>query len=775
MTNAVYAAVADLFMNYTVRFFQKNIVTLIQEETDVTMDVFNWTSELSDDIKGVLQFLYIPVAKLLHELDDKLADQTSTIFNELPDVINESFTDLNNFLQNVSDPLQSFLSDPFTFLSEGWNNVITNVTQAFIDVFDPVADVFKEGFDNFGNIFNNAFSFFSSAFTDFTSFFKTDFLSNITNAFDNFGNIFNSFKEIFGNFFDNTEGFFNNFENFFSIFTALTQLLRPGGFFNFFKNASEQLSQFANAEIFKPVKDMLDKVADSIVDLTRKIFDALNSKLKEVNDALKRCDIAPAIDTMLLYGAMGLGTATLISALGVNIVGSGFDVDTLGNYVNALFNPQLVSDVVIGVNLDIGIKEPMEQCYRAMYRTTIPDVRSLRTYYLRQYIDDTTVRTYMAKLGYEDEIIEAEIETWNVIPSISDLIDFVVKEVIPPDDFYSWAAKQGLNEYWAKNFWEAHWRMPSPEQLQEAFWRGIINEEEYKKYIVLWDYKPEARPGMSISDRDIMFNLSYKLPGRLDTRWMIRWGLITLDELKTLTKMEGYHPDWIEKIAQTELLNQMLDERTRVLSQLRSQYRDGYISRDEFIKKVQELRFTEQEIDLIIQAADYEYNYTRAKDNLDYYVTLLKRGTIAKSQFIDDLVSQGWEREKIETLADFITARRDNIDYPEQTKDERSSLRTTLVKMFKEGLIDVDRLKTELKTLQFSDAEIALTVQRAEYEYEYDRYFDALNALKEAYRKNLITDSEFIQALMNLGLAEDRANLIVARESWKKAPKAKVP
>ena len=55
-----------------------------------------------------------------------------------------------------------------------------------------------------------------------------------------------------------------------------------------------------------------------------------------------------------------------------------------------------------------------------------------------------------------------------VIPSISDLITFVVREVITPDEFYDWAAKQGLSREWAENYWEAHWRLPSFENLREA-------------------------------------------------------------------------------------------------------------------------------------------------------------------------------------------------------------------------------------------------------------------------------------------------------------------
>jgi len=68
------------------------------------------------------------------------------------------------------------------------------------------------------------------------------------------------------------------------------------------------------------------------------------------------------------------------------------------------------------------------------------------------------------------------------IPGPSDLITFVVREVITPGDFVTWMERQGFVRFWSDAYWEAHWVLPSPERVWDAFLRGVITEDEYRKY-----------------------------------------------------------------------------------------------------------------------------------------------------------------------------------------------------------------------------------------------------------------------------------------------------
>ena len=390
-------------------------------------------------------------------------------------------------------------------------------------------------------------------------------------------------------------------------------------------------------------------------------------------------------------------------------------------------------------------------------------------------MNETEVKDVLARYGYADSHISNYIKAWEVIPGISDLIEFTVKEIMKPEEFYGWAKKQGLNEYWAKNYWEAHWRMPSFEQLQRAYWRGIITEDEFRKYVVWWDYKPEPRPGISKSDLDIMSALSYDLPGKIDIRWMLRWGIINKTEAVELLRKNGIHPEWLHKVAEAEFLNQLLDERTRVKSEYYASYRDGYITREALEAKLREVRFIDDEIRYLLDAADEAKRRELLDLTLDYYKEMFKRGKITKGEFVDGLVSLGLDADYIKRLADILELRYTRVESVDLTKDERTAIRTTLVKMFKEGLMTEDEMRSKLTELGFSPAEIDLTVERAKLEYRYDYFYDLKKAILEAYYKGIITRDDAMNALVGIGLKPERAEAIIAYEEYKKAPKAKPP
>ena len=129
---------------------------------------------------------------------------------------------------------------------------------------------------------------------------------------------------------------------------------------------------------------------------------------------------------------------------------------------------------------------------------------------------------------------------------------------------------QNMDPKWGKAYWFVHWQLPAYQQLVQAFLRDIITEEELKLFIKWHDYSPDPRPGISKSDVEIMNALIYNLPDKLAARWMLRFGLISREEHKKLLKAEGLHPDWIDKVAESEFLNNLTDERTSVKTALTS-------------------------------------------------------------------------------------------------------------------------------------------------------------------------------------------------------------
>ncbi|GAG84690.1 unnamed protein product, partial [marine sediment metagenome] len=94
-----------------------------------------------------------------------------------------------------------------------------------------------------------------------------------------------------------------------------------------------------------------------------------------------------------------------------------------------------------------------------------------------------------------------------LIPTPSQLIDMVVKEVIPLDEFKQWMKFQGFDEIQSQRIWDSHFIAPDWGQILNAYYRGEITRaqvEELKilvdldpKYNVIWDALIEVIPAVS--------------------------------------------------------------------------------------------------------------------------------------------------------------------------------------------------------------------------------------------------------------------------------------
>jgi len=201
--------------------------------------------------------------------------------------------------------------------------------------------------------------------------------------------------------------------------------------------------------------------------------------------------------------------------------------------------------------------------------------------------------------GAYEKILEMAPKAIAIIPSISDLITFSVKEVYEflrlqydlikrsaPPEYLKIAWTKGMSEYWALAYWEAHWRLVSLEHLADLYFRGELSTEEYKTYLRYWDFRPYPRPNFKLSDIEMARRALYEIPLRIDARWMARWGIAKVEDMARIVIMRRVHPEWRGKIISAEWVNNLLDERTRLLSSLLKNLEKGYIGTEEFTKIV---------------------------------------------------------------------------------------------------------------------------------------------------------------------------------------------
>lgn len=140
------------------------------------------------------------------------------------------------------------------------------------------------------------------------------------------------------------------------------------------------------------------------------------------------------------------------------------------------------------------------------------------------------------------------------IPPITDMIRFAVREVYDPAQraalgldanypaaFTAEAALHGMSEERARQYWAAHWRLPSAEQAFKMLHRGVIDEPQLLGLLRALDYPALWRSRLN--------DIAYLVPGRIDLRRMFAAGIIDRAELVRGYGRLGYAPPDAQRMA----------------------------------------------------------------------------------------------------------------------------------------------------------------------------------------------------------------------------------
>lgn len=452
----------------------------------------------------------------------------------------------------------------------------------------------------------------------------------------------------------------------------------------------------------------------------------------------------------------------------------------LGYYFNNLFQPKLPTTEEAGEFWRRGMIDDSEFINIAKYqgfseewaqkflktKERLPSVDDATKMYWREILTEDDLKKLIKDLGYRDKYADGYFELSKAIPTPTDLVRFVVREVdlmpedYPAPEFFLDAMKKwGYDEYWSRAYWWSHWELPAFGQLQDAYFRGIITEDELKQYIKWHDYSPNPRPGISKSDLDIMYELIFKMPDKLDARWMRRWGIIDSEEHKQLLKAEGIHPDWIDRVALAEKMNMLADERSEIKSALRAQYIIGMITSDVLRQKLLEILYTPEETEFLIKAAEERYNYELMKDAIDAAKYNYRLGKITLEELSQRLYDLGLSAEKVQKIVSIEAARA--IEARREAYGESVYIygRDIVIRRFREGLTTPLELENELKMIGYSNRQIPYLKTVALLERDYDYAMTVLSTVKKAYRKRKIDDTSFITTLRSFGFTDDKIEL----------------
>jgi len=351
-------------------------------------------------------------------------------------------------------------------------------------------------------------------------------------------------------------------------------------------------------------------------------------------------NLAPLV--LASVAGIGLAATGITSVAGIKILGSGIEVGEIGSYIKDLINPQMFTGAVIGTLLTVGLTTPLRQYYAQLFRTTLPPEDDVKAMMWRGKADLNTYRDILARAGLPEWAIEGYVDLASLIPGPSDLINFVVREVIPTEDFYKWMPMQGFSEYWAKAYWAAHWVLPAATVVFDAYHRKAIPVEDLETYLVLHDYSPEPRPGISKSDVDVMKSTLKSLIPRVDLRYAWEYGRLTDEDLVRWYELLGYEED-APLMAEIQMARALGDELTKVRDEWIRDFIEGYILEET-------LRANLAALNISLTRIEFYATYARKRREREYKKELL---TVYRDGYLKDLITdEDLEARAREILAD---------------------------------------------------------------------------------------------------------------------------
>jgi hypothetical protein len=284
--------------------------------------------------------------------------------------------------------------------------------------------------------------------------------------------------------------------------------------------------------------------------------------------------------------------------------------------------------------------------------------------------DKKWVMDELAMHGWSEERINYLMKVMEYFPTPSDLIRFAIREVYTPEilakfqqlgdlyeldetgnpkrdeegrpirtamgeKFLTEAAKAGLPEEQAANYWAAHWELPSPTQGFEMLHRGVITKKELETLLRALDVMPYWR--------DKLIAISYSPLTRVDARRAWELEVITDEELYKTYLALGYSPEDAERLTTYTKLE-------RTLPYLREAYKKGWITSEQFKAELMALGIKPEVVEKVyrrVVTADKAERTGKERDlTKTEIIKGLKAGIISEADAYEMLQGLGYDRDE---------------------------------------------------------------------------------------------------------------------------------
>lgn len=304
------------------------------------------------------------------------------------------------------------------------------------------------------------------------------------------------------------------------------------------------------------------------------------------------------------------------------------------------------------------------------------------------------------------------------LPTDQDLINMVVKEVIPLDTFTSVMRQKGFDGVWSKRIWDAHFFAPSLGNLLTSFRRGTIDEARLVELQILVDLDPRYN--------EIWHDSWYNDPTPRQARFMYETGAIDRARLKNIVERTGLLPDDVEPFTEYLATFNERQWKRRYVIELARGYRLDKISEDELRSEIMKVYFSEgvadwivatEEIAKIIDVKEPKPPKVRLL-SIGELKRLVKKGKLSLDDFKGKLSGRDYTEEDINLMVSLMELERTEEEIKYTTEELVEGLPkpkvlslSELKKAYLIDKLDEDELRIRLTGMGYDLLDIDLLIE----------------------------------------------------------------
>lgn len=480
---------------------------------------------------------------------------------------------------------------------------------------------------------------------------------------------------------------------------------------------------WVDANIVQRIRAGVDAVVDAIRRWVEGFVREVYSLMLRLPELVERYGEVEVIVMMLPVALAETATATAVDLAQTKVAGTGVELQSLWSsikkYIDAVFDPKIFTSVFFA----IAVQKPLEYVIRRMFRTERPSPADALKFLAKNLVTEEEAMSYLQIAGYPDDI--------------------------------------------ARVYLRSIFREPSFEAVFTAYKRGKIDDREYSVWLkVLNVDRAETLDGTLYPYR-VLEEAAYKLPSPFVLAFAVETGEISYEDLKRMLEYDLIHPEFVDIVARALLWRAARDDRALLRRYVVDLFSEGVLKTSELEHYLSVLGVTGDLTKSIVEVADLNRRKTVRRKLLSYLERSFLEGYISREDFVEQLVSYGFDEEIVREYATLLQYVRDNYVAVKETRDERNSLKSSLVSRFKQGFITEEELEAELRKLNLNEIEIALTIARAKLEFEAEQKEILFKDLVEKLRTGQMSKSEFTDQCTKLGIRYERC-LAYADYYWTK-------